>query len=109
MFLYGIGRGAGEAMADGRPYLDSGHRDDRVVIKECIDQMRDVFADEVPAGSSMRVVEPISPYWFILLGEFAAIHRVRLVEPDAPADYAVAVFEEPSGPFCVRMVVEELS
>jgi hypothetical protein len=59
----------------------------------------------------VRITEPTAygSYWYILLGEFAAIHGVRLVEPGAPANFTVAVIEDGSRPFGVRMVVEELS
>jgi hypothetical protein len=69
--------------------------------------MREEFADRVPAGSRIRLVEPSGSgtYWGMMISEYAAMNGVRFAEP---AELGVAVAQDGTGPFGVRLVVEPL-
>ncbi|GAA0930143.1 hypothetical protein GCM10009557_94220 [Virgisporangium ochraceum] len=107
MFLYGVRRGAYQATRDGLQYVSIGNSDNRVVIRYRVDQIREEFADRIPAGSRIRIVAPseFGTFWHIWLSEFATMNSVRVAEP---AEFTVAVIEDGSGPHGVRLVVERV-
>lgn len=107
MFLYGLKRGAYKAARDGAGYAVGDRHDNRVLWKDRADQMRREFAARIPAGERIRLIEPATfgSYWAMMLTEYAAMNGVRLAEP---ASLGVAVAEDGTGPFGVRLVVEQL-
>jgi hypothetical protein len=108
MFVYAVQRGAYIATKDGAIYTDPDRYDGRVLLQYRFDQMEREFAAKVPAGSRIRLVKPsdAGSIWTMMLSEFAAINGVRIEEP---AQRGVAVVEDGSGEWGVRLVVEQLT
>jgi hypothetical protein len=107
MFVYGVRRGAYVATSDGAIYTDPDRYDGRVLLQYRFDQMEREFAEKIPADSRIRLVEPSAEgsIWTMMLTEFAAINGIRIAEP---AEVGVAVVEDGSGEWGVRLVVEPL-